>query len=103
MRKLLTILPLIILLLPSCYVLYEQVDLKKTYENNIVTIKEVVQKNNGRKCISKEITTKRDTISNQMTFKEVVTYDCKGAWSQVIKRKTWTWNNDEKTVIVSNN
>ena len=101
MKKVVTVVPLMLLMLQSCNIIYHQVSIEKTYENSTLTTKAMKLKSTGRNCLSKEITTKKDTLNNQMTYKEVVTLNCTGAYSYEIKRKTWTLVNGKKVVTVS--
>lgn len=100
MRKAFTVVPVMILMLQSCNLIYHPIHFEKTYENNTIVIKEKKLKNNGRNCLSKEITTKKDSPHNQIVYKEVITYDCRGAYSYEVKRKTWTLDNGKKVVTI---
>jgi hypothetical protein len=75
--------------------------MEKTKSNNSVTTKETKIKNTGRKCLSKEITIEKDSLLKQVIFKEVITYNCLGAYSFEVKRKTWKIVNGKKVVSVS--
>jgi len=101
MRKVFTFIPLMILMFQSCNVMYHQVHFEKTHKNNIVTTKETKIKTNGRACLSKEITIEKDSLNNQVTHKEVVIYNCSGAYSYEVKRKTWILVDGKKVVTVS--
>jgi hypothetical protein len=101
MRKAVTFIPLMILVLQSCNLIYHQVHFEKTFKNNIVITKETKIKNTGRNCLSKEITIEKDSLINQVTNKEVITYNCRGTYSYEVKRKTWKRVNGKKVVIVS--
>lgn len=101
MRKVFTVVSLMLLMLQSCNIMYHQVHFEKTHKNNIVTTKETKIKSTGRNCLSKEITTDKDSLMNQVTYKEVITYNCNGAYSYEVKRKTWTRVNGKKVVTVS--
>jgi hypothetical protein len=101
MRKVFAFIPIFILVLPSCNVIYHQAHFEKTHKNNIVTTKETKIKNTGGNCLYKEITTEKDSLINQVTYKEVITYNCRGAYSYEVKRKTWPRANGKKVVTVS--
>ena len=79
---------LLIICTQSCKLSYRVVDSNEVYEGNIL-IKEERRLKGDMKPISKTTTTKTDTLTQQVIYREVVIRDCKGAYSIVIKKTEW--------------
>lgn len=90
-----------LLLLPSCNLVYRRVSVETIQTDRGQITQETKVKLDGGTCLSKEITTERDSLHRHVTFKEVVTYDCQGAYSYEVRRKTWTRVDGKKVVTVT--
>lgn len=103
MRKAFTFMTMFIFVLPSCHLFYHKIHFEKTIANNTITTKVSKIKNNGRNCLSKEITTIKDSLKDQLVFHEVVIYNCQGAYSYEVRRKTRKYENRKKAVFPTGN
>lgn len=92
-----------IFVLPSCHLFYHKIHFEKTIANNTITTKVSKIKNNGRNCLSKEITTIKDSLKDQLVFHEVVIYNCQGAYSYEVRRKKRKYDNRKKVVVATGN
>lgn len=101
MKKSILFFLFITLIIQSCNLMEHPVHLERTSENNTIITKETKIKSNGRTCFRKEITTHMDSLNKQITFKEVVKYNCNGAYSYEVKRKKWKLENGKKIVTRS--
>ena len=101
MKQLHVIILLSLISLQSCKMTYQRVQFEKFYENNTLITKEKKLKSIGNSCHSKEITTRKDTILSRVIFKEIVTRDCRGAYSYVIKRTIKRLVKGKKATTVS--
>lgn len=101
MKKFRALIPILIFVLQSCNIFYHRVHFEHLHKQNAIVTKETKVRNTGSTCRSKEITTEKDSLTNLVTLKEVITYDCKGAYSNEVKRKTWTRVHGKKNVTVS--
>jgi hypothetical protein len=99
MRKAFPFITMFIFVLQSCQLFYHKIHFEKTIANHTITTKVSKTKNNGRKCLSKEITTIKDSFKNKLVFHEVVIYNCQGAYSYEVRRKTKNYDNRKKTVV----
>lgn len=101
MKKFRALIPMVIFILQSCNIFYYQVHFEQIHKPNAIITKETKVKTTERNCRSKEITTKKDSLTNLITYKEVIIYTCKGAYSYEVKRKTWTRVHGKKDVTIS--
>lgn len=100
----------IVIIIPSFCILtfmqscssFKTVEKNIRYEEGIMITEEKKIKLRTH-CFSKEISTKVDTTTNQTIYKEIKTYDCKGAYSFPIKMQVWSLRNGRLKKMKSNN
>ncbi len=97
MKKFRALIPILIFILHSCNIFYHRVHFEHLPKQDAIVTKETKVRNTGSNCRSKEITTEKDSLTNLVIFKEIITYNCKGAYSYEVKRKTWTRVHGKKT------